>query len=113
MNQQTEGKEEITQGERRKLVDIKLDFFTCCCCCRSCGCVSIIKSMGGDYVIRKLYNCGIEREREKKKGGQIKFKVAIWFKTGRNLFNCYIYIIQLSLSFKTHNFDFNHKQNYC
>lgn len=47
MNQQTEGKEEITQGGRRKLVDIKLDFFTCCCCCRSCGCVSIIKSMGG------------------------------------------------------------------
>lgn len=66
MNQQTEGKEEITQGERRKLVDIKLDFFTCCCCCRSCGCVSIIKSMG-DYVIRKLYNCGIEREREKER----------------------------------------------
>lgn len=110
MNQQTEGKEEITQGERRKLVDIKLDFFTCCCCCRSCGCVSIIKSIGG------LCNPEIvqlrDREREKKKGGQIKFKVAIWFKTGRNLFNCYIYIIQLLLSFKTHNFDFNHKQNY-
>lgn len=110
MNQQTEGKEEITQGGRRKLVDIKLDFFTCCCCCRSCGCVSIIKSMGG------LCNPEIvqlrDREREKKKGGQIKFKVAIWFKTGRNLFNCYIYIIQLLLSFKTHNFDFNHKQNY-
>lgn len=68
MNQQTEGKEEITQGGRRKLVDIILDFFTCCCCCCSCGCVSIIKSIGGLCNPEIVQLRDRERERKRKEG---------------------------------------------